>query len=93
VDPKDPQDEVDYSINWTKQLTELGVLIDTIVASDWDVPDGIDMEDETFTDTRTVIWLSGGTAGSRYQLTNQITTANNPPRKLSQTITIRVKEL
>ncbi len=92
LDPKDPDDELDYAINWTAQLKEGGVLVDTIAVSDWTVPDGITKEDEAFTDTRSVIWLSGGTAGTSYRLTNQITTSNDPPRKLSKTIRIKVKE-
>lgn len=93
LEAKDPDDTLDYSINWVKWLPS-GVVI---TASEWDVPDGIVEEDPPvgylpFTDTSTTVWLSGGTPGASYQLTNQITTSPGG-RTRSKTITIRVKEL
>lgn len=90
LDPKDPSDEKDYSINWARHLVNGEV----IVSSEWDVQDGIThMEDEdTFTDTRAIVWVAGGTAGTNYTATNTIVTDNDPPRTLQQSITIRVRE-
>lgn len=86
LEPKDPNDVIDYRVDWTKWLREG----DTILVSEWIVPSGIDMDSETNTNTTTTIWLSGGTAG-RYALTNRITTAQG--RQRDRTIVIRVKEL
>jgi hypothetical protein len=73
----------------------------TISTSAWTVPSGI-TEDSNNTAAITIagvsyaintvatIWLSGGTAGTEYELTNKIVTSDS--RTLSQSITIEVKE-
>lgn len=38
--------------------------------------------------TKTVVWVSGGTAGVRYTLTNTIVTGSEEPRTHQRTITI-----
>ena len=86
LEPKDPNDVLDYRVDWSKWLRDG----DTILVSEWIVPDGIEMDSETNTNTTTIIWLSGGTTG-RYSLTNRITTAQG--RQRDRTITIRVREL
>lgn len=88
--PKDPNDVLDWPVNWSFWLQEGEI----IVASEWVVPDGIDVEDHSFTNTATVIWLSGGSAGTNYQLTNRITTNSVPiARVKDKTIIIRTKEM
>lgn len=87
LDPKDPNAVIDYDIDWSKRLPNG----DIILVSDWIVPAGITMDSEESTDTVTKIWLSGGTAGQSYALTNRITTAHG--RTQDKTITITVKEL
>lgn len=89
LETKDPDDEKDYKALWGKQLDPFG---DTIVSSSWIVPIGITMFDESFDAQSATIWLSGGTLGADYELTNRIITNNNPPRKLDQSITIRVRK-
>jgi len=49
---------------------------DTIVDSEWIVPDGLVLDDESFTTSKTVVWLTGGTAKTRYEVTNRITTSD-----------------
>lgn len=71
----DPQETVDYSINW---LNDLGS--DTISTSTWtfdaDNPDAVLVKSNpTKTDTTTTIWLSAGTSGKTYSIRNTITTA------------------
>lgn len=87
LDPKDPNAVIDYDIDWSKRLPDG----DIILVSDWIVPAGITMDSEESTNTTTKIWLSGGTAGQTYALTNRITTAQG--RTQDKTITISVKEL
>lgn len=88
LEPKDPNAVLDYQIDWSKWLARFS---DTISASEWVVPAGITMNSETNTNTVATIWLSGGTAGQDYRLTNRITTTQG--RTQDKTITIHVKDL
>lgn len=87
LEPKDPNAVIDYWIDWSKWLRDG----DTILVSEWEVPDGIEVDSETNSTTLTTIWLSGGIAGQSYSLTNRITTSQG--RTQDKTITIIVKEL
>jgi hypothetical protein len=71
---KDPQAVLDYSLDW---LTDWLEPSDTVVASVWSVtPAGsLVIDDQPFTSYTTTVWLSGGTAGTSYTVTNHITTA------------------
>jgi hypothetical protein len=60
----------DYKINWALWLTS-----DTIVTSEWTVPTGIVKDSDSHNNVLCTIWLSGGTKGTNYILTNTITTA------------------
>ena len=82
---KDPQAVLDYVIDWSAWLGE-----DTISASEWTVPDGITLDSDSFTDTTATAWLSGGTAGESYDVTNEIVTDGG--RTDDRTITIQVKQ-
>ena len=82
---KDPDAVLDYAGDWTAWLAG-----DTITISDWTVPVGITLDSATHTATGVLIWLSGGTVGTKYALTNHITTAAG--REDDRTITISVKE-
>ncbi len=73
----------------------------TISTSTWTVPAGItkDSDNKGAVTIRTVvyaintaatIWLSGGTAGTDYELVNQIVTSDS--RTLDKTIIIQVRE-
>ena len=67
---KDPDAVLDYQIDWSDWLDT-----DTIADSTWTAPDdGITMDSDEASTTATVVWLSGGTAGDIYTLTNHITT-------------------
>lgn len=81
---KDPDAVLDYVVDWSEWLDD-----DTITASEWTVPDGIEKDSDTHTTTATTIWLSGGTLGATYTLVNHITTAAG--RENDQTIKIKVR--
>lgn len=81
---KDPDEVLDYQVDWS---TALGG--DTIASSVWTLPSGITQDSSTLNDTATTIWLSGGTDGSRYDLTNRITTAAG--RTFEQHVSIFVR--
>jgi hypothetical protein len=83
---KDPNAVLDYIIDWTDWLNG-----DTITDSAWIVPTGITKESENFTDEKTTIWISGGTAGTTYLVINRITTGSG--RINDQSFKIYLKEL
>ena len=69
---KDPDSTLDFGFDWEDWLDDV---TDTIAASTWTVPAGLTKDSDTFDDTTTTIWLSGGTAGTWYTCVNHITTA------------------
>jgi len=70
VAEKDPAATLDYQFNWAEWLAG-----DTIAASTWAAADGLTVEEDDFTNVLTTVWLSGGTAGLAYAVTNRIVTA------------------
>jgi hypothetical protein len=90
--PKDPDEVVDYGINWAED--EAGnpgrAADDPIASSTWTVPTGIVKNSDTFDDGSTTIWLSGGTAGQKYRLTNRIVTTGG--RTYDQTVVLKVAD-
>lgn len=69
---KDPDAVLDYDIDWS---TWLGA--DTIADVDWTADTGITIASDSFTTTIATVWLSGGTAGTTYNVTCHITTAGS----------------
>jgi hypothetical protein len=82
---KDPNAVLDYSIDWTRWLAG-----DQIAASEWIVPSEFTKMADSKTSTSATVWLSGGTAGQSYIVTNRITTAAG--RTEDRSFTIRVEE-
>jgi hypothetical protein len=82
---KDPSATLDYSIDWSKWLAD-----DTILTSEWTVPTGLTQMAASNTTTKATVWLSGGTAGQIYTVTNRISTAGG--RTDERSIIIRVAE-
>jgi hypothetical protein len=81
---KDPDEVLDYQVDWTEKLAT-----DTIATSTWIVPAGLTKDSDSNTPTKTTIWLSGGTPGEQYGITNRITTTGG--RTIEQWLTIRVE--
>lgn len=84
---KDPGAKLDYSVDWSEWLEDIG---DTITTSTWVVTSGITQTTTSNTTTTATIWLSGGTPGTIYQATNHIITAAG--REDERTITVRVQD-
>jgi hypothetical protein len=83
--PKDPNELLDYSINWTNRLDRGDIIVD----SSWTVPSTIVRYANAFSQTLTTIWLSGGTVSSTpVAVTNQITTQGG--RIMEQTVNIKI---
>lgn len=86
---KAPADVMDVVIDWS--ATGIGVLPtgDTIASSTWTVDAGITKGTTTNTTTSTTCWVSGGTVGGNYLLTNTIVTAGG--RTLTRCATVHVR--
>jgi len=69
---KDADAVLDYTIDWGSTGDWLGS--DTISSSTWTADSGITIDSSTNTTTTTTVWLSGGTAGATYTVTNRIVT-------------------
>ena len=66
---KDPVAKLDYGWDWEDWLAG-----DTIDTSTWTVPTTLVKESDSKTNTTTTVWISGGTLGESYTVTNQIVT-------------------
>lgn len=67
---KDPDEVLDYRLDWTDRLAG-----DTISTSVWAAESGITIDSDVHDDTAATVWVSGGTHGTTYRMTNTITTA------------------
>ena len=86
---KDPQAVLDYKIIWS---TFLGT--DTIQTSSWSLDSGnpdsaLVIDSDENDDTESVVWLSGGTLGSTYIVTNHIVSVGG--RENDCSIKIKIK--
>jgi hypothetical protein len=82
---KDPNAVLDYSIDWTRWLAG-----DQIATSEWIIPSGLTKMADSKTSTSATVWLSGGSVGQSYTVTNRITTAAG--RTEDRSFTIRIEE-
>lgn len=96
---KDPQAVLDYGIDWGADGRGWLPEGDTISASSWTITgkDGAELgagplvqDSDTHDASTTTVWLSGGTVGETYDVTNHITTAAG--RQDDRTIRITVQE-
>jgi hypothetical protein len=94
MQPKDPQEAIEYTMDWTAYLETN----ETIVTSTWaivnnDSPATLAKDSDTKTDKTTTVWLSktsGGTPGKEYMLANTIVTNTTPARTYERTIIVPV---
>lgn len=84
---KDPDEVLDYKFDWYDWLNPLA---DTISTSTFFATSGISVGVTSNTTTNSTVWLSGGTSGQPYRITNRIVTAGG--RTSDRSITIRVQE-
>jgi hypothetical protein len=80
---KQANEVLDFSIDWSARLGN-----DTVASSNWVTPAGITKGSNSFGNSTTTVWLSGGTAGTDYDCVNTITTAG--ALTLIQTLRIKV---
>lgn len=83
--PKDPQELLDYDVDWTDRLNG-----DTITDSVWSIAKGtVTISDQSATTTDTKVWLAGGTLGETCEVLNHITTA--ALREMEQTVRLKIR--
>lgn len=83
---KDPDAVLDYMFDWSSWLSSG----ESITSSTMIVSSGINLDSSTNTSTKATAWISGGTSGQPYSVTNRITTSAG--RTDDRTITIRVTD-
>ncbi|MFD8117079.1 phage fiber-tail adaptor protein [Streptomyces microflavus] len=81
---KDPDATLDWIFDWSQWLAPT----ENITASVMVVSPGINLESSGFSASTATAWVSGGTEGRVYQVSNKITT--NQGRIDERSITIRV---
>ena len=86
---KDPNSVLDYKIDWTNWLAYTSPA-DTISTSSWTADSGITIDSSSKTTRKATVWLSGGTVGGEYEVTNRIVTAAG--RTVDRSIWISVVE-
>lgn len=89
VPPKDPDATLKYGINWSDYLDT-----EQILSSEWIAEGAIVIESDSYDLQSTAVMLSGGTAGTRYKVTNRITyTGTGGNETDDRTIIVPVREL
>lgn len=83
---KDPDAVLDYMFDWTAWLSSG----EAISSSTMIVSAGVNLDSSSNTSSKATAWISGGTSGQPYAVTNRITT--NQGRTDDRTITIRVSD-
>jgi hypothetical protein len=86
---KDPTSTLDYLLDWSAVLAQVGG--DTITASTWTTTDpGLTIATSSHTTTTTTVWLSGGTPPLS-SVVNHIISASG--LNMSQTIHLKIRSL
>lgn len=87
---KDPDETVDFSIDWSNLMTHLS---DTISSSLWTLDTGVTeaVALTSNTTTETTVGVTGGAVGNNYDVTNTIVTTGG--RTFQQSFTLKVREL
>lgn len=83
---KDPAEVLDYSMDWAGWLKG-----DTIATSTWTSDAGITRVTDVNSSSSATVWVSGGTDGTTYNLTNTITTVGGATAKRTMAIQVRYR--
>ena len=86
--PKDPNDILDYDIDWSRRLEAGETITDADFAQANDA--GITILKTSFTDSVAKVWLSGGTAGVIAELTCTINTSAG--RQMDKTVPLVIAD-
>jgi hypothetical protein len=87
--PKDPDEKLDYAIEWADWLAETPT--DSLQSSTWSAssPAGLVTSLPSINGTKTLLWLDDGVAGTTYYLENTVTTVQG--RIAQRTVKVQVK--
>jgi len=83
---KDPDETLDFVLNWKAELNG-----DTIFTSNFLLPDGLTEASSSNTTNTATIFVSGGTSGLIYRITNRIVTIGGRTR--DRTVNVLVTDL
>lgn len=81
---KDADAVLDFSVDWSGWLASG----ESLSTSTFTVDAGITKDSESNDTSSATVWLSGGTAGTSYTVTNQITTSAGRTDERSMTIAV-----
>lgn len=85
---KDPTEKKDYAVDWSKHLGAG----ETITTSTWSIsPSGLTQSQASSTNTVATLWLSSGTVGVEYRVTNHVVT--NQGREFERSFVVNVADL
>lgn len=84
---KDPNSTIDFAVDWAEWLNTG----DNVSVSSWEVPSGISLSSSSVTNNVTRAFLTGGTAGIDYLITNRVTTQGG--RIEDRSILVQVRQL
>lgn len=84
--PKDPDDVLDYSIDFSAILEADG---DTLSAISWTFPIGLTKDSQAEASGVALVWISGGTDGVRYQIGCRATTTGGRTYDRTAELTVR----
>jgi len=70
---KDAHALLDFSVDWSDWLADG----ETVSTSEWTVPDGLTEGAVSSAAGVETVWLSGGTAGSTYRVSNRVSTSES----------------
>lgn len=89
---KDPDATEDFGFNWADYLgaDTISTSSWTAYTTGWDATSEITIDSDAETTTTTTVWLSSGTKGKSYYLTNRIVTAGG--RTVDRTLKVVVAE-
>lgn len=86
---KDPDAIIDYGFDWEEE--DYLASGETISTSTWEVPSDLTEESSSNNDTQTTVWISGGTDGEDYYITNEIVTSASRTEQRSLCIHVRTR--
>lgn len=81
----DPAESLDYTIDWSEVLA----VGESVSVATWSVATGLTKGAESIVSPYSTVWLSGGTAGTRYLVDCQITTSAS--RIFNRSFEVRVE--
>lgn len=91
IKQKDPGSIRNFTLDYSDWLDSIGTGL-TVVASTWTVPAGITQVTASFTTTSATIRLSGGTDGTDYVLSNNITLSDGQTEQFLLVVQVREVE-